>query len=279
MIQAFIVRLRQLIALEDKRLDFTLVNEAGTIILPKPPGSVNRTLAQEDNIMMLTRRPQIASKFGYINSFMHHLNIRDDNGESTMQMLVSPWKFSTTEYNLADAECVIAVLDHSLIKNSGRSRSTPTRRLYRPEEYSNFVRLFLDWLVSQNQKPSLRRVAFCLTKTDILPDSTLSLLEMLESNFGHDMLTAIKEHKNRPGIAIELFPISAAGFLDGPGSSPNFKDGQLQDAKRWIPWNVEAPFFWFLQAIEQKKISENGAPLIRRIFRRRRQKHYIRYPL
>jgi hypothetical protein len=206
------------------------------------------------------------------------LNIRDDNGLSTVEMPLTPQKYSTTAYNLADADCVIAILDHTLVKNREQNRSTQRKQLYKPEEYSNLVRSLLDWLVSQRQKPPLRWVAFCLTKTDLLPDPMLSPSDVIQADFGYDMLTAIKEYSYRQDMAMKLFSVSSVGFLDGPSSSANFRKGQLMDTKRWIPWNIEKPFFWLLEEIERKKLEENGAYILRRLYARRRLKHYQVYP-
>jgi hypothetical protein len=141
------------------------------------------------------------------------------------------------------------------------------------------IKLLLDYLLQAPGKPAERLVAVCLTKADLLAVPEIDPWQQVGALFGAESRSMLQTFKDHPGLKLEAFATSAAGFLTGSDKTPNYRDGDISDKNQWQPWNVEAPFFWILERLERQRMGINSNHwLMRWLFARARRKLYLGYP-
>lgn len=295
LVQSFARRLQELTA-RDKDFTYALVNEAGQPIYATNPPPVGGTRRIEDHIWFFYRRPKGVTKAQILSAHAHSINVHDDRGLSTVELVERATVMSITQ-----SPYVLLMLDPTLlpqirIQLTGSppdSTPTPDQQLLNTEsinapssdagsqaqiqtqgDYAEKVALLLQTLVEEPKEE--RCVAVCLTKLDLLGVKKRSPWQLIEAYFGSSMHQILESYKRE--IEMEAFSISAAGFADG---KPNWnrQTNEVDFPDKWKPYNVEAPFFWLFDKIERRRLNSSGKMLNRALFRDDRLKHYIPYPI
>jgi GTPase SAR1 family protein len=284
LIDAFVAQLYGYNVSEDKDFEFKLLDSQGNRVAYQRPEPNSPTIATRDFDWQLTRQAceKVSSVPRYrISSHTHNLHIRDHNGQASLEMLDQTWKVRETKLSFEGVNCVIVVLDHSLLKTEnlpqrGKSQQISTVKLT-AQYYAENVRLFLEMLLKDEKRPEVRWVAVCLAKADLMSDPEKDKWCLIEEYFGKTMADELIKFKKNRNLELRVFTISAAGFLDGPGSPANFDDHGLRQVEMWQPWNVLAPFFWFLEGTERDRLKYNGKLLVRILFSGNRRRLYEPY--
>ncbi len=257
-----------------------------------------------DKVWMFQRkvRPEHDTPAHRLSAHTHSIVVRDAPGELLMQGLNN-----VVMVPLRDAQCVIAVLDPSLIDNAvaapaaqteqaaakqglaalfGSSAASATNAAptpgfgtafqYTQAQYTLMVSNLLQ-LLAGTPRPD-RHLAICVTKIDQLGVLGRSPWQVIEVYFGAEMAQVLKSFQNK--MQIEAFCVSAAGYLDATREAPNFDPGtrSLLSPDRWQPFAVETPFFWLFTHLERKRLAEGGGGIPRWYFQRGRLARYIGYP-
>ena len=235
-----------------------------------------------------------------LSAHCHSIVVRDAPGELLMQGVNN-----VVMVPLRDAQCVIAVLDPSLIDTAtpvaaaqperaaanqglaalfGSSAAAPaaptpgfgTSFQYTQAQYTQMMTNLLQ-LLSSAPRPD-RHVAVCVTKVDQLGVQGRSPWQVVEVFFGADMAKLLKSFAGK--MEIETFCVSAAGYLDAYRQQPNFDPGtrSLLSPDRWQPFAVETPFFWLFSHLERQRLAQGGGRVPRWYFRNDRVARYIDYP-
>ena len=121
-------------------------------------------------------------------------------------------------------------------------------------------------------------MAVCVTKVDQLGVQGRNPWQVVEVFFGAEMADLLKSYADK--MHIEVFCVSAAGYLDPYREQPNYDPGtrSLLSAERWQPFAVETPFFWLFSHLERQRLSQGGGRLPRWYFEQDRLQRYIDYP-
>jgi len=253
-----------------------------------------------DKVWLFQRkvRPEHDTPAHRMSAHSHSIVVRDAPGELLMQGVNN-----VVMVPLRDAQCVIAVLDPSLIDTTeaapaaqperaatqglaslfGSSSSTgaPTPNYgvafqYTQAQYTQMMSNLLQ-LLSSAPQPN-RHVAVCITKVDQLGVQGRSPWQVVEVFFGPEMATLLRSYEAK--MAIETFTVSAAGYLDDTRQQPNFDPGtrSLLSPERWQPFAVETPFFWLFNNLERERLAHGGGRIPRWYFKKERLARYIGYP-
>ena len=255
-----------------------------------------------DKVWMFQRkvRPEHDTPAHRLSAHTHSIVVRDAPGELLMQGVNN-----VVMVPLRDAQCVIAVLDPSLIDNAAAAPAaqqteqaaarqglaalfgasaaqaaaapqTGAAFQYTQAQYTLMVSNLLQLLTSQ-PRPD-RHVAVCVTKVDQLGVLGRSPWQVVEVFFGAEMAQVLRSFQSK--MQIEAFTVSAAGYLDATREAPNFDPGtrSLLAPDRWQPFAVETPFFWLFTHLERKRLAEGGGSVPRWYFKRDRLARYIGYP-
>ncbi len=256
-----------------------------------------------DKVWLFQRkvRPEHDTPAHRLSAHCHSIVVRDAPGELLMQGINN-----VVMVPLRDAQCIIAVLDPSLIDTStpaaaaaqperstnqglaalfGSATTTPAAAptpgfggsfQYTQAQYTQMVSNLLQ-LLSSAPKPD-RHVAVCITKVDQLGVQGRSPWQVIEVFFGAEMAKVLKSYAGK--MAIEAFGVSAAGYLDAYRQQPNFDPGtrSLLSPDKWQPFAVETPFFWLFTHLERQRLAQGGGRLPRWYFGRDRLARYIGYP-
>jgi GTPase SAR1 family protein len=234
-----------------------------------------------------------------VSAHCHSIVVRDAPGELLMQGVNN-----VVMVPLRDAQCILAVLDPSLIDSAtpvaasaqperstnqglaalfGSSSATAapspgfgTSFQYTQAQYTTMVSNLLQ-LLSSAPRPD-RHVAVCITKVDQLGVQGRSPWQVIEVYFGAEMVKLLKSYTGK--MAIEAFGVSAAGYLDAYRQQPNFDPGtrSLLSPDKWQPFAVETPFFWLFTYLERQRLAQGGGRVPRWYFSRDRLARYIGYP-
>ena len=236
-----------------------------------------------------------------LSAHSHSIVIRDAPGELLMQ-----GNSNVVMVPLRDAQCVIAVLDPSLIDTSNvdapaaqaepaaqrqglaalfgggaAPAAAPTPGFgvsfqYTQAQYTQMVSNLMQMLAA-TARPD-RHVAICVTKVDQLGVQGRNPWQVVEVFFGSDMAQMLRNYASR--MRIEAFCVSAAGYLDDAREQPNFDPGtrSLLSPERWQPFAVETPFFWMFTYLERRRLAVGGGGVPRWYFKRDRLEKYIGYP-
>jgi hypothetical protein len=256
-----------------------------------------------DQVWLFQRkvRPEHDTPAHRLSAHSHSIVIRDAPGELLMQ-----GNNNVVMVPLRDAQCVIAVLDPSLIDitaaaapaaqperaaasqglaalfggnaapNSAPTPGIGTAFQYTQAQYIQMLSNLLK-LLSGAARPD-RHLAVCVTKMDQLGVQGRSSWQVVEVYFGSEMAQLIKSYAGK--MHIEAFGVSAAGFLDDNRQQPNYDPGtrSLLSSERWQPFAVETPFFWLFSNVERQRLAQGGGPIPRWYFTQDRLERYIGYP-
>jgi hypothetical protein len=257
-----------------------------------------------DKVWLFQRkvRPEHDTPAHRLSAHSHSIVVRDAPGELLMQGVNN-----VVMVPLRDAQCIIAVLDPSLIEaaapvaanaqperatnqglaalfgasGSGTATATAAPGLgtsfqYTQAQYTQMMSNLLQ-LLSSAPRPN-RHVAVCITKVDQLGVQGRSPWQLIEVYFGADMAKLLKSYAGK--MEIEAFGVSAAGYLDAYRQQPNFDPGtrSLLSSEKWQPFAVETPFFWLFTHLERQRLAQGGGRVPRWYFRNDRLARYIGYP-
>ncbi len=256
-----------------------------------------------DKVWLFQRkvRPDYDTAAHRLSAHSHSIVIRDAPGELLMQ-----GNSNVVMVPLRDAQCVIAVLDPSLIDTAmaeeGTAQPEPAAQRqglaalfgsgaapavattpgfgvsfqYTQAQYTQMMSNLMQ-LLSATARPD-RHVAVCVTKVDQLGVQGRNPWQVVEVYFGSDMAQMLRNYASR--MHIEAFCVSAAGYLDDSREQPNFDPGtrSLLSPERWQPFAVETPFFWMFTYLEQRRLAQGGGKIPRWYFKRNRLERYIGYP-
>lgn len=254
----------------DSRFEHRLTYGDGRPVSTEPPPKGTIVATQQgtayDDRFRYTRTGRSAplTKEQRLSSHSHDILVTNAAGGDTVELDRS---FVVTA-SLEKAQCVLMLLDHTLIGQTGAvDRAT----------YHEWVRNFLDYLeplpAGQN-----RFIAACLTKVD-----RLSIIrdpeESVRLTFGPGMSQLFAGYAGR-GTVVRAFGVSAFGYLRSENRQANL-DGEsiyLKDPNRWRPYNVEQPFFWLFEQLERSRLATFTKPLGRMFFLSERRQHYVSYP-
>ncbi len=250
--------------------------------------NVKPTSSIEDQVFLFRRRGKKISEAHRISSHSHQISIIDNKGSNLLSL-----DDMATSTSLINSPNIILLLDTSLPRRahfvdseSGADRedvleiTNDVPFLFSPEEYRSVESKLLQLLTGSFNGE--RRIAVCLTKVDLLRLRGRDPTELVKMFFGAELFSLFKEYSSMPNIDIEFFSVSSAGFIrDSSGIKPNFDivTGNLLEPQSWEPYNVEAPFFWFFENIERKRILQSGNSFASRLFGNSRLKEYISYPI
>jgi GTPase SAR1 family protein len=258
-----------------------------------------------DKVWLFQRkvRPEHDTPAHRLSAHCHSIVVRDAPGELLMQGVNN-----VVMVPLRDAQCVIAVLDPSLIDaatpvaaaaqperaasnqslaalfgaganaaaNAAPTPSFGTSFQYTQAQYTQMMSNLLQ-LLSSAPRPD-RHVAVCVTKVDQLGVQGRSPWQVIEVFFGADMVKLLKGYAGK--MEIEAFCVSAAGYLDAYRQQPNYDPGtrSLLSPDRWQPFAVETPFFWLFRHLERQRLAQGGGRVPRWYFHQDRLARYIDYP-
>ena len=255
-----------------------------------------------DKVWLFQRkvRPEHDTPSHRLSAHSHSIVVRDAPGELLMQGVNN-----VVMVPLRDAQCIIAVLDPSLIEvatpvaaatqperttnqglaalfgGSGTATAAPapgfgTSFQYTQAQYTQMMSNLLQ-LLSSAPRPD-RHVAVCITKVDQLGVQGRSPWQLIEVYFGADMVKLLKSYAGK--MEIEAFGVSAAGYLDAYRQQPNFDPGtrSLLSSEKWQPFAVETPFFWLFTHVERQRLARGGGRVPRWYFRKDRLARYVGYP-
>lgn len=260
-----------------------------------------------DKVWLFQRKvsPEHDTPAHRLSAHSHSIVVRDAPGELLLQ-----GTNSAVMVPLRDAQCIIAVLDPSLIDsidtapasapqperaNStqglaalfgasvalGGPTPTPSQSLgaafqYTQAQYTQMVSNLL-LLLSGAPRPE-RHLAICVTKIDQLNVQGRDPWQVVEIFFGADMHRLLKSYASK--MHIEVFCVSAAGYLDAYRQQPNYDPGMhsLLSPERWQPFAVETPFFWLFRYLERRRLALGGGRLPLWYFKQDRLERYIDYP-
>lgn len=253
-----------------------------------------------DRVWLFQRkvRPERDTPAHRLSAHSHSIVVRDAPGELLMQGVDN-----VVMLPLRDAQCVIAVLDHTLLASTaGAFQAQPQGAplgqglaglfgagaaaaaahgfggtfQYSQAQYTQMISNLLQ-LLSSKPRPD-RHVAICVTKVDQLKVMGRDPWQVVELYFGSEMVQRLRSHASY--MRIEAFCVSAAGYLDTFREQPNYDPAThgLLAPDRWQPYAVEAPFFWLFAHLERRRLANGGGSLPRWYFKGDRLKHYIGYP-
>ena len=289
---------------DDSEFEYVLAQpEALTAISAQAPQN-QATSDAYDKVWLFQRkvRPEHDTPSHRLSAHSHSIVVRDAPGELLMQGVNN-----VVMVPLRDAQCIIAVLDPSLIDSatpnpaaataarperttnqglaalfgSSSAAAAPVPGLgasfqYTQAQYTQMVSNLLQ-LLSSAPRPD-RHVAVCITKVDQLGVQGRSPWQVIEVFFGAEMAKLLKSYAGK--MEIEAFGVSAAGYLDAYRQQPNFDPGtrSLLSPDKWQPFAVETPFFWLFTFLERQRLGQGGGRIPRWYFSRDRLARYIGYP-
>lgn len=255
-----------------------------------------------DKVWLFQRkvRPDFDTPAHRLSAHSHSIVIRDAPGELLMQGVNN-----IVMVPLRDAGCILAVLDPSLVDATTAAPAAqpepaaPSQGLaalfgasaaatagpvpavngsfqYTQAQYTRMLSNLLQ-LLQTAARPE-RHVAVCVTKLDQLGVQGRNPWQVVEVFFGSEMIDLLKNYADK--MHIEVFCVSAAGYLDPYREQPNYDPGtrSLLSPERWQPFAVETPFFWLFSHLERQRLSLGGGRIPRWYFQQDRSQRYIDYP-
>ncbi|MFT3892773.1 MAG: ATP-binding protein [Anaerolineales bacterium] len=188
-----------------------------------------------------------------VNIHSHLIQVHDMNGVNTIN-LDDPLTRSIFE----NSKFILLMLDHTLLMEGETSALTPwgTPGSSR-QEYLEKIEKLIRFLETSQTKYG-RKLAVCFTKIDLL-SLYREPWDLIKANFGVDMANLLQSCSNKPGWSVESFAVSALGFVNKNGkriANFNKSDHSLIDVDGWVPHNVESPFFWMFNEIEQNRLKQ-----------------------
>lgn len=301
-----LARSLQRINQEDPEFEYVLAQPEAVAANARVGPQNQATAEAYDQVWLFQRqvRPKFDTPAHRVSAHCHTIVIRDAPGELLMQ-----GTNNVVMVPLRDAECIIAVLDPSLVDPGegaapaaaaeperpapgqglaalfGASAPTATSApagaaggtyQYTQAQYRQMVSNLLQVLTA-NPRPG-RHLAVCITKVDQLGVQGRSPWQVIEVFFGTEMAQLLRSYGQR--LEIEAFSVSAAGYLDSHRQQPNYDPGTrtLLSPDRWQPWAVETPFFWLFTYLERRRLAAGGGRMPRWYFARDRLARYIGYP-
>ena len=289
---------------EDAEFEYVLAQPSAMAAINSSQAPQNQATSDAyDRVWLFQRkvRQEYDSPAHRLSAHSHTIVVRDAPGELLMQ-----GNSNVVMVPLRDAQCVIAVLDPSLVDTAPEqaqpaqpepaaarqglaalfgSAAAPTAAptpqygvsfQYTQAQYTQMVSNLMQLLAAAN-KPD-RHVAVCVTKVDQLGVQGRDPWQVVEVFFGSEMAQMLRGYKSR--MRLEAFCVSAAGFLDEAREQPNFDPGtrSLLSPERWQPFAVETPFFWMFTYLERRRLAQGGGRLPLWYFKKDRLERYIGYP-
>ena len=289
---------------DDAEFEYVLAQPEALAPAGGPQAPQNQATSDAyDKVWLFQRkvRPEHDTPAHRLSAHSHSIVVRDAPGELLMQGVNN-----VVMVPLRDAQCVIAVLDPSLIdtadaapvaqtekaaatqglaalfgggSSAGPAAPTPSFGVafqYTQAQYTQMMSNLL-LLLSGASRPG-RHVAVCVTKVDQLGVQGRSPWQVVEVYFGSEMAKLLKSYSSK--MHIETFSVSSAGYLDAYRQQPNYDPGtrSLLSPERWQPFAVETPFFWLFSRLERQRLAAGGGRIPRWYFTRDRLKRYIDYP-
>jgi len=288
---------------DDQEFEYVLAQPEALAPISAQAPQNQATSDAYDKVWLFQRkvRPEHDNPAHRLSAHCHSIVVRDAPGELLMQGVNN-----VVMVPLRDAQCIIAVLDPSLIETAAPVAAAATERStnqglaalfgsstssaasatpapgfgmsfqYTQAQYTQMVSNLLQ-LLSSAPKPD-RHVAVCITKVDQLGVQGRSPWQVIEVYFGADMVKVLKSYAGK--MAIEAFGVSAAGYLDAYRNQPNYDPGtrSLLSPDKWQPFAVETPFFWLFTHLERQRLAGGGGRVPRWYFSRDRLARYIGYP-
>jgi len=291
---------------EDPEFEYVLAQPEALAPISAQAPQNQATSDAYDKVWLFQRkvRPEYDTPAHRLSAQCHSIVVRDAPGELLMQGVNN-----VVMVPLRDAQCIIAVLDPSLIDlttpvatAAAQVEHTPAQGLaalfgssaaapaggaapspafgaafqYTQAQYTQMITNLLQ-LLSSAPRPD-RHVAVCVTKVDQLGVQGRSPWQVIEVYFGAEMAKVLKSYANK--MEIEAFCVSSAGFLDTFRQQPNYDPGtgSLLSPERWQPFAVETPFFWLFTFLERQRLAQGGGRVPRWYFRSDRLARYIGYP-
>lgn len=215
------------------------------------------------------RRPKKKSRKHNISSiFRYHIELQDDKGANTLEMLQNPQVYLQTYARISLADCVIAALDPTLLPAAEASPVMlytfesvyAQQSMNRPGfeaiiidrvGYAQLISTLCGLIVKNQSVDRKKHLALCVTKIDWSRLRGREPKQVLELLFGRDMLYAYAVHEN--SLSIESFVTSAGGYFRGE-SNVDPSTGDLKYPNNWDPYNVAASFFWLFESLEKEKV-------------------------
>ena len=289
---------------DDAEFEYVLAQpQALTAISPSAAPQNQATSDAYDKVWLFQRkvRPEFDTPAHRLSAHSHSIVVRDAPGELLMQ-----GNSNVVMVPLRDAQCVITVLDPSLIDTTA-AEAAPAQAepaaarqglaalfggaaapaaapapgygvsfQYTQAQYTQMMSNLLQ-LLAATARPE-RHVAVCVTKVDQLGVQGRNPWQVVEVYFGAEMAQLLRSYASR--MRIEAFCVSAAGFLDDAREQPNFDPGtrSLLSPDRWQPFAVETPFFWMFTHLERRRLAQGGGGIPRWYFKKDRLDRYIGYP-
>jgi GTPase SAR1 family protein len=287
---------------DDQEFEYVLAQPEALAPISAQAPQNQATSDAYDRVWLFQRkvRPEHDNPAHRLSAHCHSIVVRDAPGELLMQGVNN-----VVMVPLRDAQCILAVLDPSLIETAAPVAAAATERStnqglaalfgssssgasaapapgfgtsfqYTQAQYTQMMSNLLQ-LLSTAPKPD-RHVAVCITKIDQLGVQGRSPWQVIEVYFGADMVKLLKSYAGK--MAIEAFGVSAAGYLDAYRNQPNYDPGtrSLLSSEKWQPFAVETPFFWLFTHLERQRLAAGGGRVPRWYFHRDRLARYIGYP-
>jgi hypothetical protein len=290
---------------EDAEFEYVLAQPSAQAPISSNQAPQNQATSDAyDRVWLFQRkvRPEYDTPAHRLSAHSHTIVVRDAPGELLMQ-----GNSNVVMVPLRDAQCVIVVLDPSLIDTADAeapaaqpepaaarqglaalfgSTAAPATTAPAPQngvayqytqaQYTQMVSNLMQLLAAAG-KPD-RHVAVCVTKVDQLGMQGRDPWQVVEVYFGSEMAQLLRGYKSR--MRIEAFSVSAAGYLDEFREQPNYDPGtrSLLSPERWQPFAVETPFFWMFTYLERRRLSQGGGGIPRWYFKKDRLDKYVGYP-
>ena len=196
----------------------------------------------------------------------HLIQIHDMRGIDTVEL-----QDGVTRSIFANSKFVLILLDPTLMQTDNVWGAPSISK----EKYMEDVDRLLRFLATS--RPGEKRwLAACVAKVDLLgykrePDW------IIRNYFGGALLDLIRGCVNG-GWEVETFAVSSVGYIHNNGrNESNFNKDTftLIEPDNWKPENVESPFFWVFNAIEQLRLSQHDSWLSRFLFANRQRVPYV----
>lgn len=135
--------------------------------------------------------------------------------------------------------------------------------------------------IANSSKPL--SLAFCISKLDktSIDKKDFNPENAISSYFGSNLLDLMHYGHGRPNTSLNFFGLSSAGYLQNTKDQANYDDQNnlLTNRSYWCPWNVEAPFFWYLGGKEKDRILSAGNKIAKLFYLQKRTTYYQQYSL
>ncbi len=221
-------------------------DDSSPVELPTSPSSISSTGRRIERRYRYLRYPKTSSA-NYSSTYS--LIILDAPGNLTTSLdesATAPDSNRLTAIDIRKADCLLVILDTFTTLAKGDPGSEYTVLIERLEQYLT---------TPAHEQNNDRIILVCLTKADqmgLALQNYLDTWKIVEEQFGNRVRELLE-----PLASHQPFLVSSFGFIDRTTPNYNPVTKFIDDFSKWQPYNVEYPFFWFIDKIERKKIKEN----------------------